>query len=85
MMLINHKALSLELQAYYVWCGAHSGRLYARHDDPDQRLRAYARLEHLARVESDKFPSLTRIAQDAARDINNLLKLHEGSAVRAED
>jgi hypothetical protein len=69
--------LPLEMQAYYVWCGASSGRQYARSDDADTRLRAYARLEHLARVTNEKFPSLTRVAQDAARDIHNLLSWHE--------
>jgi len=73
----GRERLPLEMQAYYVWCGASSGRNYARSDDPDTRLRAYARLEHLARVESEKFPSLTRVAQDAARDINRLLSMHE--------
>lgn len=67
----------LEVQAYVVWCGAHSGRFYARSDDPDTRLRAYARMARLKMIDSEKFPSLTRIAQDAARDINHLLEFHE--------
>ncbi|MGV1944865.1 MULTISPECIES: hypothetical protein [unclassified Agrobacterium] len=61
--------LPLEMQAYYVWCGASSGRQFARSDDPDTRLRAYVRLDPLSRVNNEKFPALTRIAQDAARDI----------------
>lgn len=61
--------LPLEMQAYYVWCGASSGRQFARSNDSNTRLRAYVRLDSLARVNNDKFPALTRIAQDAARDI----------------
>lgn len=60
---------ALELQAYYAWCGASSGRQFARSEDPDTRLRAWVRLDPLSRVNNERFPSLTRIAQDAARDI----------------
>lgn len=67
----------LAMQAYVVWCGAHSGRFYARSDNPDTRLRAYTRLHNLKQVNDEKFPSLTRIAQDAARDITRLLNFHE--------
>lgn len=63
----------LEVQAYVVWCGALTGRQYARSDDPDTRLRAYERMRHLGRIETERFPSLTRIATSAARDINLLL------------
>lgn len=63
--------------AYIVWCGASSGRQYARSADPDTRLRAYERMRHLAQIENERFPSLTHIARDAARDINCLLKIWE--------
>lgn len=78
MNLLNaNKFTSLEVQAYVVWCGAYSGRQYARSADPDTRLRAYERMRHLARIENERFPNLTRIARDAARDINRLLKIWE--------
>ncbi len=67
----------LEVQAYIVWCGALTGRQFARSDDPDTRLRAYERMRHLERIENERFPSLTRIAASAARDINQMLNLHE--------
>jgi hypothetical protein len=63
--------------AHIVWCGALTGRKFARSDDPDTRLRAYERMRHLERIENERFPSLTRIAQSAARDINSLLAIHE--------
>lgn len=71
----------LEVQAFHVWCGASSGRRYARSDDPDTRLRAYTRLHNLKQIHSDKFPTLTRVAQGAARDIDRLLKFHERNEV----
>ncbi len=75
-MLVN-SVFTLEQQARIVWCGALAGRYYARHENPDQRLRAYERMRFLALIENPKYPSLTAIAHGAARDIGRMLHGHE--------
>jgi hypothetical protein len=64
---------ALEAQAYYVWCGAKQGREFARCDDPFSWNFAIRRMELLAKFTNPKFPSVNRIAGDAARDINRML------------
>ncbi|WP_425962651.1 hypothetical protein [Rhizobium nepotum] len=74
---MNLKAkVPLESQAYYVWCGAKSGREFARCEDPHAHHLAVRRMVALSGVVNEKFPSLTRVAQDAATDISFLLFGH---------
>jgi hypothetical protein len=67
---------SLEDQAKLVWTRAKEGRELAR-----MRFRASAavRLEELAHFHNEKHPVLTRIAHDAARDIDLMLRNHLSS------
>ncbi|QXV73553.1 hypothetical protein [Rhizobium phage RHph_X2_30] len=63
---------SLEERAHIAWSGAVQGRHLARIGFWGS---ASARLEPLQRIVNDPCPRINRLAQDAARDIRQLIDL----------